>query len=136
MAGKKMPGDFSRIDRVQDTMQKVLASILQLDIKDPRVSMVTITEVVVSKDLKYAKVYVTVLEDDKAAECIKVLNKAAGFIRVQLSKKMQLRSIPSLKFIFDDTTIRANRISQIIDDAILGDNQRRSNDNDSRTDNS
>tara|TARA_R110002110_G_scaffold415562_1_gene651048 strand:- start:12467 stop:12868 length:402 start_codon:yes stop_codon:yes gene_type:complete len=127
-----MPKDFSRIDRVQDLMQRELALLIQQNIKDPRVGMITVTDVVASKDLKYAKVYVTVLDESGAKESVQVLNRAAGFLRSALAKKIQIRTIPALKFIFDDTTIRANHISRIIDAAILQDKQSISRDSVSR----
>lgn len=129
-----MPKDFSRIDRVQDLMQREIALLIQQEIKDPRVGMITVTDVVASKDLKYAKVYFTVIDEEKAKESVLVLNRAAGFLRTQLSKKIQIRTIPALKFIFDDTTIRANHISRIIDDAIMRDQSVASRDIDSQSD--
>lgn len=116
-----MARDFSRTDRIGDVMQRELSSIIQQELKDPRVSMVTIAEVKVSKDLAYAKVYVSVMMEEKAKETLEGLNKAAGFLRAELAKRMSIRIIPKLSFVYDDTTIKANRISRLIDDAVSSD---------------
>lgn len=108
---------FSRNDRVADAIRKSLSLIIQKDMRDPRVSMVSITEVALSKDLSFAKIYLTILncEDAKAAkEPIKVLNNAAGFLRSALAQSISLRQIPSLRFYFDESLIRANRIDQLL----------------------
>lgn len=112
-----MPRDFKRTDRISDMIQKVLAVIIQQELKDPRLGMVTISEVKVSKDLAFAKVYVNVLPDELAQESVKTLNSAAGFMRGLLSKQMKTRIVPQLQFIYDETTLKANRLSKLIDDA-------------------
>ncbi|MGE4348971.1 MAG: 30S ribosome-binding factor RbfA [Candidatus Berkiella sp.] len=112
-----MASDFSRIDRIQDFMQASLATIIQQEINDPRLAkMVTVTGVIVSKDMKHAKVYVTVLPDDKAKESVRILNNAAGFIRTTLAKRVTFRSLPNLRFYYDDTTIQANRVGKLLDE--------------------
>lgn len=116
-----MARDFNRTDRIGDVMMRELSVIIQQELKDPRVSMVTIAEVRVSKDLAYAKVFVSVMMEEKAAETLEGLNKAAGFLRAQLAKRMSIRVIPQLRFVYDDTTIKANRISKMIDDAVASD---------------
>lgn len=113
-----MPNDFSRIERIQDLIQVELAKIVQQEIRDPRLAMVTITSVAVSKDIKHAKVYVTVFPDSQVQESIKVLNRASGYIRTILANRVTFKNLPSLKFYFDDTTIEANRIGKLIDQAV------------------
>ena len=110
-----MPNDFSRIDRVQELIQVELAAIIQKEISDPRLGMITLTGVDVSKDMKHAKVYVTVLPDEKAKESVQTLNHACGFIRFCLGKRVTFRTLPRLRFYHDDTTIQANRVSKLID---------------------
>lgn len=122
-----MARDFSRTDRIGDVMQRELSVIIMQELKDPRVSMLTIAEVKVSKDLAHAKVFVSVMMEEKAAETLEGLNKAAGFLRAQLAKRMSLRVIPQLSFVYDDTTIKANRISKMIDIAVASD--KKENDN-------
>lgn len=108
-------------------MQRELSVIIRQELKDPRVSMITIAEVRVSKDLAHAKVFVSVMMEEKATETLEGLNKAAGFLRAQLAKRMSLRVIPQLLFVYDDTTIKANRISKMIDNAVASD--KKENDN-------
>jgi ribosome-binding factor A len=112
-----MARDYSRLDRVADVIQRELAQIIQQEMKDPRVGMITIADVKVSKDLAYAKIYVSVMMEEHAKESIAALNKAAGFLRGLLAKRMTIRVMPSLSFVYDDTTIKANRLSKLIDDA-------------------
>ncbi len=122
-----MARDFNRTDRIGDVMQRELSVIIRQELKDPRVSMITIAEVRVSKDLAHAKVFVSVMMEEKAEETLEGLNKAAGFLRAQLAKRMSLRVIPQLLFVYDDTTIKANRISRLIDNAVSSD--KKENDN-------
>ncbi|MFI4938042.1 MAG: 30S ribosome-binding factor RbfA [Candidatus Berkiellales bacterium] len=112
-----MPRDFSRTDRVADQIQKELSLMIIQEINDPRVGMITLSGVEVSKDLAHAKIFVSVMAEKSADETIKALNKAAGFLRSLLAKKIKMRIIPTLHFIYDDTTLKANRISRLIDEA-------------------
>lgn len=114
---------FDRTTRVGDLIQKALATILLQEMSDNRFGLVTITSVTVSRDLSYAKVYVSVLMDDeiKIQEVIKSLNRAAKNIRFSLAKEVKLRIIPELKFVFDDTTAHGFHISSLIDAAIKKD---------------
>lgn len=112
-----MARDFNRTDRIADVIQKEIATIIQQEMKDPRVSLLTILGVKVSKDLNYAKIYVSVMQEEHAKETLDTLNKASGFLRAQLAKRIQIRVMPNLTFVYDDTTIKANRLSKLIDDA-------------------
>lgn len=112
-----MARDFNRTDRIADVIQKEIATIILQEMKDPRIGLHTILEVKVSKDLNYAKIYVSVMQEEQAAQTIETLNKAAGFLRAQLAKRIQMRVMPHLSFVYDDTTIKANRLSKLIDDA-------------------
>lgn len=123
-----MPRDFKRTDRISDVMQRELSQIIQKEMKDPRISMVTIAEIKISKDLSFAKVYVSVMFEEKAEETMRTLNSAAKFLRSELAKKIQIRTMPQLTFVYDDTTIKANRISKLIDDAIKQDNPAKKDD--------
>jgi len=116
-----MPKEFSRLDRIADVMQKEIAQLIQRELRDPRISMMTISHIKVSKDLSHAKVYVSVMHEEKAEETIATLNRAAGFLRGALAKRIQLRIMPALNFVYDDTNIRANRLSRLIDEAVKSD---------------
>ncbi len=107
-----------RIERVADRIWQELSVMLQQDVADPRVRWVTLAGVEVSRDFAYAKVYFTVLDETKAADAALGLKSAAGFLRSLLSKKLDLRTVPQLRFVFDDTTIRARKMDQLIDASI------------------
>jgi ribosome-binding factor A len=116
-----MPRDFKRTDRIAELIQKELAQIILFEMKDPRVSMLTIASVKVSKDLSHAKVFVSVMLEEHAEETVATLNKAAGFLRAILAKRIEMRVMPVLAFVYDDTTIKANRLSKLIDEACAKD---------------
>lgn len=113
-----------RAQRVADFLRKELSSLILLELRDPRVGMVSITDVELSKDLAHAKIFVTVLGCDsveEAAQSLQVLNQAAGFLRTEISKQSKMRSMPSLRFIFDDSVQRGHKMSMLIDQAIQSD---------------
>jgi len=117
-----MPREFSRSMRVAEQLRRELAELIRTEVKDPRVGMVTVGDVEVSKDLAYAKVFFTVLGDEKAGrEAQQGLNRAAGFLRRQLSHIMRMRQVPELRFIFDETSITGARLSALIDEAVRRD---------------
>lgn len=120
-----MPREFKRTDRIADQMQKELAVLIQQEMKDPRLGlMVTVSGVQVSTDLAHAKVFVTFLGKDTDEEiqgALKVLNGAAGFLRTELSRRIKLRTMPALKFLFDASLLRGRELSSLIDSAIAED---------------
>ena len=119
-----MPREFTRAERVADALQRELAVLIREEMGDPRVNFVNITGVDVSRDLAAAKVHVNYVEERDANACsagVKVLNGAAGFLRTKLAKRMQLRIVPSLKFIYDDTGRRGQELSALIDSALAAD---------------
>ncbi|MBS0289322.1 MAG: 30S ribosome-binding factor RbfA [Proteobacteria bacterium] len=116
-----MPRDFNRADRIADVIQKELASIIHQEMKDPRVAMLTVLDVKLSKDLAYAKIFISVIKEEEAQKTLETLNKAAGFLRALLAKRLQIRIMPQLTFVYDDTTIKANRLSKLIDEVCAKD---------------
>ncbi len=116
-----MPYDYSRTDRIGEQIKRELALLIRTEVKDPRVGMVSILDVVVTKDLTQAKVYFDTIEQNKREECQRGLTRAAGFLRSALSRTIQLRNTPALIFIYDDTEQKANELSVLIDKAILSD---------------
>ena len=119
-----MARDYQRTDRVADYLRQELAGLIQFEMRDPRVAMVSITDVEVSKDLAHAKVFFTVMDKDTAAEAQGVadaLNKAAGFLRSQLSKASNLRTVPALKFQFDASVGRGRYMEDLIERAVSAD---------------
>lgn len=118
-----MAKDYPRSYRVADQIQRELSELIRFEVKDPRVpESVTIAGVDVNRDLSHGKVFVTMLEIENDAEAkadaIRGLNKAAGFLRKQLSRKMRLRSVPALHFHYDEVQESANKLSALIDDAV------------------
>lgn len=112
-----MAKEYTRTQRVADHMQRELAALIQHEMRDPRVGMVSITGVDVSRDLGHARVYMTVLGCDTledAAESIEALNKAAGFLRSQLSRDSNMRSVPQLRFYFDSSVGQGRHLEDLI----------------------
>jgi ribosome-binding factor A len=103
-----------RIERVQRLLRSEISSVMQRKLKDPRVGMVTITDVDVSPDLKNARVYVSILGEDKS-ETLAGLRSAAGFIRSELMKVLHLRPMPVLEFAIDESLARAERTLDLLD---------------------
>ena len=111
---------FSRSERVADSIQRSLARTLLQEMHDERFRLVTLTGVVVSKDLSYAKVYISVLleEKEEIQSIIKALNRAANKMRYHLAQDVDLRIVPELKFVYDESTKHGLAISSLIDFAI------------------
>ena len=104
-----MAKEYSRTQRVADYLQRELAELIQHEVRDPRIGMVSITGVDVSRDLGHARVYFTSMEansSEEAAESTEALNRAAGFLRSQLSRDSRMRSVPQLRFYFDSSVGR------------------------------
>ena len=116
-----MPNDFSRTDRIAEQIKRELAILIRNHVKDPRVGMVAILDVKVTKDLAHAKVFFDMLEADSHEDCEIGLNRAAGFLRRELGRAVKLRATPAFKFIYDDTELKANQLSHIIDQAVASD---------------
>ncbi|OON39182.1 ribosome-binding factor A [Izhakiella australiensis] len=129
-----MAKEFGRPQRVAQELQKEIAIILQREIKDPRLGMmVTVSGVEVSRDLAYAKVFVTFLNDqdeDAIKNGLKALKEASGYIRTLLGKAMRLRIVPELTFFYDNSLIEGMRMSNLVSSVIRNDDARRVNDDD------
>ena len=117
-----MPKDTSRPHRVAEQIQRELAELVQLEVKDPRVGMVTLTGVEVSNDYAHAKVFFSLLGDQaRVNEALKGLNSAAGFLRSQVAHRMKLRVMPMLHFMHDISIEQGARIDKLIADAVAED---------------
>ena len=123
-----MAREFSRTRRVGQQIQREIALILQREVKDPRIGMVTVSDVEVSKDLNYPKVYVTFLQLENDAERIKEglkgLTEAAGYIRSLLGSAMRLRVVPELRFYYDQTLVEGMRLSNLVTNTVREDKRR------------
>ena len=116
-----MAKEFSRSQRVAEQIRRELADLLQFEVKDPRVGRITVTEVEVSGDMAHAKVYYSAPPEEHNAELQKGLEKSAGFLRGQLAKRMMLRTVPQLHFLYDASIDRGMRLSRLIDEALSPD---------------
>ncbi len=123
-----MSKEFSRVDRLSQQMKKEMAVILQREIKDPRLhSMITVSDVEVSRDLSHAKVFVTFLglEEDKVSANLKILNDAAGYVRSLIGKRIQARIVPQIRFAFDQSLNEGIRMATLVSNARAEDDRRR-----------
>ncbi|WP_210397049.1 30S ribosome-binding factor RbfA [Motiliproteus sediminis] len=123
-----MAREFSRTQRVGEQLQRELAQLIPQEVKDPRLGFVTVNAVTISRDLAYADVYVTVLgkEDspEEIAASVKILNRAAGFLRGRIAQLIKLRIVPSLRFHYDSSVARGAKLSSLIEQAVSEDRQR------------
>lgn len=105
-----------KIERLNSTFIKEISYILQNEIKDENIKFVTVTGCEITNDLSYAKIYVTVFDMDKKNDTMKSLEKAKGFIRGELSKRVEIRHTPELRFIFDESIEYGNKIEKLLKD--------------------
>ena len=113
-----MAREFSRTNRIGEMLMRELAQMIQHEVSDPRVGMVTVSHVDVTSDLKYAKVFVTRLKtdntEDEMKQCIEGLTRAAGFLRRGLAGRVELRNIPELRFQYDKTLEHGFHMDELI----------------------
>ena len=112
-----MPKDFSRTQRLGEQIRRELSLLVQNEVKDPRVAMVSFTAIKLSRDLSYATVYCTVMNKEDKTETIKALNNAAGFLRKKLAAEISARIVPALKFIYDESLERGTHLTELINAA-------------------
>ena len=108
--------DYQRSERVGELLTEVIADVLREDIRDPRVTAVTITAAKVTKDLRQARIYFTILggaSENKDA-VLAGLKSALGFIRARIGKQLKLRFVPALEFFYDDSVDEAERIEKLL----------------------
>jgi ribosome-binding factor A len=111
-----MPREFPRHRRVAELIQHEIAVLIQREFSDPGAVLVTVSSVDVSPDLRNAKIFVTALGDaDSRPQLVKHLNQQAGHFRHGLGQVLRLRTVPHLKFIYDEAPERGNRISELLD---------------------
>ena len=116
-----MSRQTQRLRRVAEQIQRELSDIIRLDLKDPRVGMITLTDVEVSTDLAHAKIFFTTLGDQAAlAQAEAGLARAAGFLRSALARRISTHNVPELHFCYDASVERGVRLSQLIDEALSG----------------
>ena len=121
-----MPKEFPRSRRIAEQVQRELSEIIRLELKDPRVGMVTLTDVEVTSDNAHARVYFTLLgEPSRVDEAAAGLQHAAGYLRSQLAQRLKVRVVPQLHFTYDASVERGMRVSRLIDAALAEDAKRR-----------
>lgn len=116
-----MPREFSRAERVSDAVQQEIAVLIRDEVRDPRVGMVNITDVEVSRDLTVGKIYVTFVDERDQKQIdqgIEALNGASGYLRKLLADSIKLRIVPRLTFYYDESGRRGQHLSALIDLAI------------------
>lgn len=111
-----MPLEYSRAQRVADQIQRQLAQLIQLEVRDPRIGMVTLTAVEINRELDHAQIYVTVLGDQSTIDStLEGLKQASGYLRSKLASRLKLRVTPQLRFIFDKSLQEGNRLTALIE---------------------
>lgn len=104
-----------KIDRLNNSFVENISKIIRTEIKDERINFVTVTACKITNDLSFAKVYVTVLNDKERDNVIKLLNKASNFIERELSKRIEIRKMPDITFVYDESLEYAANIESIIE---------------------
>lgn len=111
--------DYSRTERIAEQIQRELADLIRLEVKDPRVGFVTLTGVEVTRDYSHAKVFFTTLGGEPEHSTTgEGLNRAAGFLRSQLAHRLNTRVVPQLHFVFDESVERGIRVTQLIEEGL------------------
>lgn len=116
-----MPKEFSRSSRVVEQIKRELAELIRLELKDPRVQFVTITDVEITPDYAHAKVFYTVLQSEKRQEIEAGLKRGAGFLRRELGKRVRIHTLPELHFVYDPSVEEGARMSRLIEEAVRSD---------------
>ena len=117
-----MPREFSRNQRLGNQVLRTLNELLRFESKDPRLKLVSLTSVELSRDLSVARVYFSLLDPNAdPQEVLEGLERASGFLRGRLGREIKIRHVPELRFAHDDSAAEAQRISSLIDGALESD---------------
>ena len=120
-----MPKEFSRSQRVAEQIRRDLAELIRLEVKDPRVGFITLTDVEITPDYAHAKVYFTSMRGEEGLdEILTGLHRASGFLRRELGKRVRIHTLPELQFQYDSSVERGSRLSQLIDQVVRDDDAR------------
>ncbi|RLV58675.1 30S ribosome-binding factor RbfA [Parashewanella curva] len=121
-----MAKEFSRTRRIGQQLQQELAMVLQREMKDPRVGFVTVNDVEVSRDLSFARVFVTFFDEDKEQikQKLEALQGAAPYVRTLIAGRMKLRVMPELKFEYDSSLVEGMRMSNLVTEVVTKDKKR------------
>jgi len=120
-----MPKEFSRSQRVAEQVRRELAELIRLEVKDPRVGFITLTDVEITPDYAHAKVFFTSMRGEEGLdEILAGLRRASGFLRRELGKRVRIHTLPELHFHYDSSVERGSRMSQLIDQVVRDDDAR------------
>ncbi|HJW26171.1 MAG TPA: 30S ribosome-binding factor RbfA [Rhodocyclaceae bacterium] len=108
---------FNRADRVSEQIRRDLAVLIQTELKDPRVGMISLTAVELTPDYAHAKVFFTTLHPEHLDDIQKGLKRASGFLRRELGRRVKIHTLPELHFVHDASLERGANLSQLIDQA-------------------
>lgn len=122
-----MAKEFSRSQRVTEQIKRELAELLRLEVKDPRIGLITLTDVEISPDYAHAKVFFTSMQGEEGLdEILRGLRRASGFLRRELGRRVRIHTTPELHFHYDASVQRGSRLSRLIDDVVREDEARSS----------
>ena len=114
-----MPKDYSRSSRVTEQIRRELAELIRLEVKDPRVGFITLTDVEISADYAHAKVFFTSMKGREGLDEILIgLRRASGFLRRELGRRVRIHTTPELHFVYDESVERGSHLSALIDKAL------------------
>ncbi|MGE5386534.1 MAG: 30S ribosome-binding factor RbfA [Betaproteobacteria bacterium] len=116
-ANKSSNKSFARSDRVAEQIRRDLAALIQAELKDPRVGMVSLTSVELTADYAHAKIYFTTLDTAHLADIEKGLKRSAGFLRRELGRRIKIHTLPELHFIYDASVERGASLTELINQA-------------------
>ncbi|THF60851.1 30S ribosome-binding factor RbfA [Pseudothauera rhizosphaerae] len=120
-----MPKEFSRSQRVAEQIRRELAELIRLEVKDPRVGFISLTDVEITPDYAHAKVYFTSMSGEEGLdEILAGLRRASGFLRRELGRRVRIHTTPELHFHYDKSLEQGSRLSRLIDDAVREDEAR------------
>ena len=109
-----------RPQRLGDLIQREVSDLIRLEVRDPRVGMITITSVDVSPDMSHAKIFFTMLEKEKLPETLAGLARCAGFLRSQLARRIKMYTTPELRFAYDESVERGDHLARLIESTKTG----------------
>ena len=118
--------EYPRSHRVAEQILRELSEVIRDEVKDPRLGPVTVTQVDLSPDLRHAKVYVSFLTAEDSDERLAILRGAGGFLRRELGRRLVMKRLPELRFFYDESFDRAERLERLIADAVSRDGKQRS----------
>ncbi len=128
-----MPKEYSRSQRVVEQIRRELAELIRLEVKDPRVGFITLTDVEITPDYAHAKVYFTSMTGAAdVPEIMQGLRRASGFLRRELGRRVRIHTTPELHFVYDRSVEEGSRLSKLIDDVVRDDEARHHDDDDEK----